>query len=194
MSSRTRQLNAFAVLLLVADQQPCSSAGNNLSRVTALCLGSFLLHRNTAHCSNLASANCGSEIAFRFDTVTTGVESKCAIFVIHIHVFFQLSQISSQNVKINLAAACSTTGACTWPYGVSLCTKLSMQLQWLKEKALIFAAWSWLLFEKLIVTQLIKKHPVFYGNRMFITVYTEAPTGSYPEPAESSSPHRSLSP
>jgi hypothetical protein len=34
--------------------------------------------------------------------------------------------------------------------------------------------WSRALLEKLIVTQIVKKFPVFYGTRRFITVFTRA--------------------
>lgn len=43
-------------------------------------------------------------------------------------------------------------------------------------------------FEKLTVTQLIKKFTAFLGNRKFITMFTKAANGSYPEPHEPS-PH-----
>jgi hypothetical protein len=35
-------------------------------------------------------------------------------------------------------------------------------------------AWSRVLLERLIVTQLVKKFPTFYGNRRFIAVFTRA--------------------
>jgi hypothetical protein len=38
---------------------------------------------------------------------------------------------------------------------------------------------------KLIVAQLVKKFTEFYGFRVFITVFTRAATGFYPEPDES---------
>jgi len=34
--------------------------------------------------------------------------------------------------------------------------------------------WSRVLFEKLTVTQLVRKFPTFYGTRMFITVFRRA--------------------
>jgi hypothetical protein len=37
--------------------------------------------------------------------------------------------------------------------------------------------WSWVLLEKLIVTQPVKKFPTFYGTRWFITVFTTACVG-----------------
>jgi hypothetical protein len=33
-------------------------------------------------------------------------------------------------------------------------------------------------FEKVIVTQLVKKFPAFYGTRSFMTVFTKARQGS----------------
>jgi hypothetical protein len=45
--------------------------------------------------------------------------------------------------------------------------------------------WSRILLEKLIVFQLEKKFPALYGTRGFITVFTRALTGPYPEPDES---------
>jgi hypothetical protein len=52
-----------------------------------------------------------------------------------------------------------------------------------------------ILFEKLTVTHFVKQLPnLFYGTQFFITVFTKAGTGFYPEPAEFSSPNRSLSP
>jgi hypothetical protein len=54
--------------------------------------------------------------------------------------------------------------------------------------------WCRMLLEKLIFNQLFKKYPAFYGNLRFITVLRKPATGTSPEPAESSSGHRSLSP
>jgi hypothetical protein len=42
------------------------------------------------------------------------------------------------------------------------------------------------LLEKLVVTQLVKKFPAFYGTRRFIPVITDPTTGPYPQPNESS--------
>jgi hypothetical protein len=39
------------------------------------------------------------------------------------------------------------------------------------------------LLEKLVVTQLVKKFPAFYGTQRFITTFTRTP---YPKPDESS--------
>jgi hypothetical protein len=38
----------------------------------------------------------------------------------------------------------------------------------------ILTAWSRGLFEKLTVSQLVKKFPAFYGTRRFITAFTTA--------------------
>jgi hypothetical protein len=52
-----------------------------------------------------------------------------------------------------------------------------------------------ILFEKLIVTQHIKKYPAFFMESEVSSPCLQKPvTGPYPETAESSSPHRSLSP
>jgi hypothetical protein len=50
------------------------------------------------------------------------------------------------------------------------------------------------IFEKLIVIHIIKKYPSFMGTEGSLPCSQKPATGSYPEPAESSSPHRSLSP
>jgi hypothetical protein len=51
----------------------------------------------------------------------------------------------------------------------------------------LLTPWCRILFEKLTVTQLAKKNILLsYGNRRFITVFTKAAIGPYPEPAESS--------
>jgi hypothetical protein len=48
---------------------------------------------------------------------------------------------------------------------------------------------------KLIVTQLIKKYPAFFMELESSLPCSQKPaTGPYPEPAESSLPHRFLSP
>jgi hypothetical protein len=53
----------------------------------------------------------------------------------------------------------------------------------------------WILFEKLIVSQLLKKYPTFFMEHEGSSPCSQKPTiGPSPEPAESSSPHRSLSP
>jgi hypothetical protein len=44
------------------------------------------------------------------------------------------------------------------------------------------------LLEKLILAQLVKKFPAFYGTQNFITVLQKPATGSYSEPDESN-PH-----
>jgi hypothetical protein len=53
----------------------------------------------------------------------------------------------------------------------------------------LLTPWCRILFEKLMVTQLVKKYPAF-----FMECSQKPATGLYPEPAESSSPHRSQSP
>jgi hypothetical protein len=59
----------------------------------------------------------------------------------------------------------------------------------------LLTPWCRILFEKLIVTQLIKKNPAFLMEPEASSPCPQKPaTGPYPEPAESSSPHRSLSP
>jgi hypothetical protein len=51
------------------------------------------------------------------------------------------------------------------------------------------------IIEKLIVTQLIKKYPAFFIEPEGSSPCSQKPaTGPDPEPAESSSPHRSLFP
>jgi hypothetical protein len=51
------------------------------------------------------------------------------------------------------------------------------------------------LFEKLIITQLVKKYPAFFMEpEGSLLCSQKLATGPYPEPAESSSPHRSLLP
>jgi hypothetical protein len=48
-------------------------------------------------------------------------------------------------------------------------------------------------YNKLIVTQLIKKYPAFFTEPKVSSLCSQKPTtGPYPEPAESSSPHQSL--
>jgi hypothetical protein len=50
--------------------------------------------------------------------------------------------------------------------------------------------WCRILFEKLIVTQLIKKYPAFFMEPKVSLLCSQKPaTGPYPEPAESSLPH-----
>jgi hypothetical protein len=52
-----------------------------------------------------------------------------------------------------------------------------------------------ILFEKLIVTQVVKKYPAFFMEPEGSLSCSQKPaTGPYSEPGESSSPHRSLSP
>jgi len=40
--------------------------------------------------------------------------------------------------------------------------------------------------EEIVVTQLVKKYSVFHATKEFITIFTKAATGSYPEPDKSS--------
>jgi hypothetical protein len=62
-----------------------------------------------------------------------------------------------------------------------------VQIQWISKKyAMVkenrctlcrytwLTSWSRVLFEKLIVTKLVKRFPAFYGTRRFITVFTTA--------------------
>jgi hypothetical protein len=59
----------------------------------------------------------------------------------------------------------------------------------------VLIPWCRILFEKLIVTLLIKKCPAFFMEPEGSSQCSQKPaTGPYPEPAESSSPHRSLFP
>jgi hypothetical protein len=58
----------------------------------------------------------------------------------------------------------------------------------------LLTPWCRKLFEKLIITQLVENALLSYGTRRFVTVFTKARHWTYTEPAESSSPHRSLSP
>jgi hypothetical protein len=61
--------------------------------------------------------------------------------------------------------------------------------------AYLITPWCRILCEKLIVTQLVKKYPAFFMEPEGSPPCSQKPaTGPYPEPAESSSPHRSLSP
>jgi hypothetical protein len=56
-------------------------------------------------------------------------------------------------------------------------------------------AFSFTSFEKLIVTQLIKKYPAFFTEPDASSPCSQKPvTAPYPDPTESDSPHRSLSP
>jgi hypothetical protein len=58
----------------------------------------------------------------------------------------------------------------------------------------LLTPWFRIVFEKLIVTQLIKKYPAFFIEPEGILLCSQKPaTILYPEPAESSSPHRFLS-
>jgi hypothetical protein len=65
-----------------------------------------------------------------------------------------------------------------WKYGrwfnVLLGTRISLPLQ------LIVAPWNRVFLEKLILPQLVKKLPILYGVRSFITVFTTAYTWSLP--------------
>jgi hypothetical protein len=63
------------------------------------------------------------------------------------------------------------------------------------EYIYLLTPWYRALFEKLIVTQLVKKYPDFFMEPEGSLPCTQKPgIGPYPEPAESSSPHRSLCP
>jgi len=56
----------------------------------------------------------------------------------------------------------------------------------------ILTPWCRILFKKLTVTRLIKKYPFFMELKSSSPCSQKPATGPYPEPAESSSPHRSL--
>jgi hypothetical protein len=59
----------------------------------------------------------------------------------------------------------------------------------------LLTPWRRILFEKLIVTQHFKQLPAFSMEPEGPLPFSQKPaTGPYPEPAESSSPHQSLSP
>jgi hypothetical protein len=58
----------------------------------------------------------------------------------------------------------------------------------------LLTPWCRLLFQKLIVTKPVKKYPFFMEPEGSLPCSQKSATGPYPEPAESSSPHRSLSP
>jgi hypothetical protein len=59
----------------------------------------------------------------------------------------------------------------------------------------LLTPWCRTLFEKLIVIQIIKMYPIFFMEPKGSSPCSQKPTiGPYPEPAESSSAHRSLSP
>jgi hypothetical protein len=59
----------------------------------------------------------------------------------------------------------------------------------------LLTPWCRTLFEKLIVTQLVKKYPAFFMKPEASLVYSQNPTiRPYPEADESSTPHRSLPP
>jgi hypothetical protein len=53
----------------------------------------------------------------------------------------------------------------------------------------LLTPWCRILFEKLIVTQLIKKCPLFMEPEGSSPCSQKPPTGPYSEPDESSSPH-----
>jgi hypothetical protein len=60
--------------------------------------------------------------------------------------------------------------------GISdLLGKVPLNLIWKAELILLsLSSWSRVVIEKLTVTHLVNKFPVFYGNRRFITVFTRA--------------------
>jgi hypothetical protein len=59
----------------------------------------------------------------------------------------------------------------------------------------LLTPWCRTLYEKLNVTQPVKKYPAFFMEPEVSLPCSQKPAiGPYPEPAESSSPHRSLSP
>jgi hypothetical protein len=73
---------------------------------------------------------------------------------------------------------------------------LTYLLNYLLTYLLTYSLTPWcVLFEKQIVAQLVKKYPVFFMETEGSLPCSQKPaTGPYPEQAESSSPHRSLSP
>jgi len=68
----------------------------------------------------------------------------------------------------------------------------TLQLTYLLTHSL--TPWCRTFFEKLIVTQLVKKYPFYIEPEGSLPYLQKPATGPYPEPGESSSPHRSLSP
>jgi hypothetical protein len=58
----------------------------------------------------------------------------------------------------------------------------------------LFTPWCRILFQKLIVTELVKKYPFFVEHEGSLPCSHKPAIGPYPKPAESSSSHRFLSP
>jgi hypothetical protein len=85
-------------------------------------------------------------------------------------------------VYLNIPNTCEYTGTCCVICKVTYLLTYSL-IPWCRIK-----------FEKLIVTQLIRKHPAFMAPEGSSPCSQKSATGPYPEPDEFSSPHRSLSP
>jgi hypothetical protein len=62
-------------------------------------------------------------------------------------------------------------------------------IKFVVRKEVILTPWSRILFEQLIVTQILEKYPFFMEPEGSLPCSQKPATGPYPEPAESSSPH-----
>jgi len=74
-----------------------------------------------------------------------------------------------------------TTLPCTCTYKAFAIT--------LDTSLVLLTAWRRVLLEKLAVPQLVKKFPVFYGIRRFITAFTNARHLSHPKPVHTATSH-----
>jgi hypothetical protein len=82
-------------------------------------------------------------------------------------------------------------------YGVNLHTGKPAAHRCTIDMCLLYLLTPWcrILFEKLIVTQLVNEYPAFFMEPEGSLPCSQKPvTGPYPAPAESSSPHRFISP